>query len=92
MYTLLLNLHALLREDKPPFYKENLISHLYKINGVEDSNAICPQLRPLDIIYLPSPITHTKGTPANNFETGQTSSATDQMEGLIIQDSQNPEE
>ena len=92
MYTLLLNLHALLQEGRPSFYKENLISHLYEINGVENSDAICPQLGPLDIIYLPSLITYIKGAPASNFETGQTSLATYQMEGLALQDSQDPEE
>ena len=85
VYTLLPNLKALVRDNEPPFYKENLISHLYEINGA-DEDATCIQLGPLDIICLPSEITLASKTPARGIETGQTSTTIDNdpMQELIM--------
>ena len=78
---------------QPPFYKENLMTHLHEINGADD-DATCIQLRSLDIICLPSEITHTGEAPAEKIEIGHTSTATDKdlMQDLIMQDSQDPNE
>ena len=68
VYTLLPNLKALVQDNEPPFYKENLIFHLQEINGVEEEDATCAQ--PLDIICPLSEIPHTNEAPAGGFETG----------------------
>ena len=92
IYTLLPHLKTLIQDNEPLFYKENLIFHLQEINGVEEEDATYAQ--PLDIICSPSELTPTETVPAGKNEIDQTSIDTDKdpMQGLIMQDSQDPNE